>query len=173
MRLACLALCLLAFGTPPRIAAGQSFPIDESVEGSWLDPNTPGQGFLMDYFPGVNKLFVAWFTFDPKAVSGNPNALRWMTATLDVTFDHASGDVFTTTGGAFNAALPVPVDTSIGSMSIHFAGCDQASLDFDLKPPDDVSGTISIVSLGSVVDPVVACQPTMDPLNHIKAFAKP
>jgi len=140
------------------VSVSTPFVIDASVEGSWLDPNVSGQGMLMDYFPGVNKLFVAWFTFDPAGGAKLANSsVRWVTAVLDITGDTASGDVFATTDGAFNAPMPAPVNSVVGTMSIQFSGCDAATVDFSLDPPDNVMGTISIVPLGTVVDTNFSC----------------
>lgn len=40
------------------------FDITFGSSGSWYNPDTSGQGFLIDVFDTANLLFLAWFTYD-------------------------------------------------------------------------------------------------------------
>ncbi len=49
------------------------------MDGAWVNPKTPGQGFFIDAHPdpeGGNFIFVCWFTYGEDTNSG----LNWLTA---------------------------------------------------------------------------------------------
>ena len=111
----------------------QAVDINAGMDGAWFDPNTSGQGFLIDTHPdpeGGNFIFVAWFTYGEDTVSGQ----RWLTAQGSFEGSTAEIDVFETTGGSFDDPQP-PSTIKVGTMSIDFTDCSNAQLTYSL--PDD------------------------------------
>lgn len=88
--------------------------INAGMNGSWFNPNTPGQGILIDVFPDIPLVFLAWFTFDVNDAPGLPATVgdagqRWLTAQGTFRGNEAVLDVFLTTGGLFNDPAMVSV----------------------------------------------------------------
>lgn len=129
-----------------------SFEANEGLSGTWFDPDTAGQGFLMDLFPAGEALqiFVAWFTYaqsepDPGEVSTFGTIQhRWFTASGEVDGNLAELTITANRGGVFNDARETS-SGPVGTMAIEFRDCTSASLSFafDGGPSD----TIDIVRL--------------------------
>ena len=68
------SLCILAavslivsVSVTPHPAFGQEdsdFRINPGLNGAWFNPVSSGQGFLIEVFPDINQVFLAWFTYD-------------------------------------------------------------------------------------------------------------
>jgi hypothetical protein len=62
------------------------FIINAGLSDAWYQPATAGQGFLITVFPGIQQVFLAWFTFDTQRPPGDAGAIlgepghRWLTA---------------------------------------------------------------------------------------------
>jgi len=127
----------------------QSFQAYPAVsDGQWVnaDPTFRGQaqGLTLDYLPSTGVLFVAWFTYTdqpefPPVVDdssvGSPDQ-RWLTAQLAVDGNTASGPIFSSTGGRFDAP-PTGFQTteSVGIMQIEFSACNRATVIYELDAP--------------------------------------
>jgi peptidyl-prolyl cis-trans isomerase A (cyclophilin A) len=134
--------------------------INQGLNGNWLNTETSGQGMFFDYFPGLDKMFMGWFTFDTvnlvegvSANLGNANQ-RWLTGlgninheTNTVTFDMVS-----TSGGLFDNPQTVTNSDpgSIGTVTISFADCANATVNYNLTSPA-VSGSFQLTSIASVI----------------------
>ncbi len=119
----------------------QAVDINAGMDGAWFDPNTSGQGFLIDSHPdpeGGNFIFVAWFTYGDDTVSGQ----RWLTAQGSFEGSIAELDVFETTGGSFDDPQATST-TQVGTMSIDFADCSNALLTYSLTD-NGAEGDIAI-----------------------------
>ena len=117
----------------------QAVDINSGMDGAWFDPNTSGQGFLIDAYPnpeGGNFIFVAWFTYGQETASG----LRWLTAQGGFEGSTAEIDVWETTGGSFDDPQPIK-NRLAGAMNIDFTDCSNALLTYVL---DDAEGDIEI-----------------------------
>jgi plastocyanin len=134
-------------GTQP--PPGDEFPINEGLNDSWFNPATDGQGFFITVFPDIQKMFVAWFTYDTQRPSGSATAMlgepghRWLTAFGDYSGDTATLDIELTEGGIFDAVQPAPDQSADGTMTIVFAGCNSAQVNFNI-PSAGSSGSIPI-----------------------------
>jgi hypothetical protein len=119
----------------------EAVDINAGMDGSWFDPNTPGQGFFIDVHPepeGGNIIFVSWFTYGSTTASGQ----RWLTALGSFDGSIADFDVHETTGGSFDDPQ-APSTTKVGTMSIDFTDCSNAQLSYSL-PADPAAGDIAI-----------------------------
>jgi hypothetical protein len=111
-------------------------------DGAWYDPETAGQGFLIDVHPNADAddfIFVAWFTYGDTNASGQ----RWLTAQGPLDGTQADIAVYETTGGSFDDPATVSSE-QIGMMSIQFNNCNSASLTYELTN-ESLSGSIDII----------------------------
>lgn len=160
-----------------------TFEINPGLSGAWFNPETSGQGWLIDVIErevaaeGITaiesdteiarvtslEVFVAWFTYDvnpPGADEADGFASRqhrWFTALGGVAGDTAILDIFLNTGGVFNDPRETTV-ASVGSMTIVFSDCTNAHLSFDFDASDDNDGSLDVVRLS----PDVFCQAISD-----------
>jgi len=122
----------------------QAVDINTGMDGGWYDPETSGQGFLLDIHAdaaGGNYLFVAWFTYGDDTASGQ----RWLTAQGAFEGATASLEVSETTGGLFDD--PTSVSTGpVGTMTIDFADCSNATLSYTLEN-EGLEGTMDLTRL--------------------------
>ena len=108
----------------------QAIDINAGMDGAWFDPETSGQGFLIDAYPneeGGNFIFVAWFTYGDDTASGQ----RWFTAQGTFEGPTAVLDVYETTGGSFDDP-EAPETVAVGTMSIDFEDCSNAELSYSI-----------------------------------------
>lgn len=117
----------------------KSIDINAGLSDAWFDPLTDGQGFLIVVFPDTGLVFVAWFTYDVErppqdvtALLGEPGH-RWLTALGPFEGDTATLDVVLTEGGVFDSAQPPAVTGDpIGTLTIVWHDCENATLTYDL-----------------------------------------
>lgn len=143
-------------------SGGSEFAINFGLTGSWYDPATSGQGFLVDVVVSRMNVVVYWFTYDDDQIGG-PEQTRWMIADGS----YAEGErvvvleVFQVTAGLFDDPAAVEVRT-IGSAELEFHDCTTATLsynlDFDGDEENNLTGEIEVVRLS----PDVMCQTLVD-----------
>lgn len=137
------------------------FQINPGLSDAWYYPLTAGQGFLITVLEDTGIVFLAWFTFDVErppadatAILGEPGH-RWLTAQGPYEGDTATLDVFISSGGVFDSADPaVPPPTQSGTMTIRWADCSSATLNYDL--PEAGQGEIPLERI--VPDNVPLCE---------------
>jgi lysophospholipase L1-like esterase len=115
---------------------------NDGWDGAWYNPETAGQGFLIDVYPSSNSddfIFVAWFTYGDTNASGQ----RWLTAQGPMTGTQADLAVYETTGGSFDDPRTVSSE-QIGTMNVEFETCNSASVTYELTN-ESLSGSIDIV----------------------------
>jgi len=126
-----------SFQSYPAVSDGQWVNADSAFHGQ-------AQGLTLDYLPSAGQLFVAWFTYTdqpefPPAIEdgsvGSPDQ-RWLTAQLAVNGNNASGPIFNSTGGRFDAP-PTGFQTTepVGTMQIEFSACNRATVTYNLDDP--------------------------------------
>jgi len=122
----------------------EAVDINAGMDGTWVNSDTLGQGFLIDAHPnprGGNFIFVAWFTYGDDTDSGQ----RWLTAQGDFAGPTAAIDVYETTGGLFDDPQAVNV-SPVGTMTIDFTDCSNAQLSYTLTD-DGLDGDMTISRL--------------------------
>jgi hypothetical protein len=146
------AACLiLTFSLNARIAVGQDepeFQINPGLSGAWFNPETSGQGFVLEVFPDIKQVFLAWFTYNntqpgqgTQAEVGDPGH-RWLTAQGPYDGDTANLTVFLTTGGLFDDPSPV-TNTPEGTITLTFQDCTAGTVEYSLTAAA-VSGSVPI-----------------------------
>jgi hypothetical protein len=131
--------------TCDQLAAGsnstQAVDINAGMDGAWFDPQTSGQGFLIDSDPnGVNGnfMFVAWFTYGDDTASGQ----RWFTAQGGFSGSVAELVLYETTDGSFDDPRPTNLERA-GTMDIDFTDCSNAQLVYSVTD-ENLAGEIAI-----------------------------
>ena len=139
------------------------FRINAGLNDAWYNPATNGQGFLVTVLPGVQQMFVAWFTFDTQrpgeeatAILGEPGH-RWLTAQGPYSGNTATLTIYVTEGGVFDAPEPAAQTDvlGIGTMTFEFADCVEGLVTYQLDAPE-VSGEIPVQRI--VNDNVELCE---------------
>ena len=143
------------------LGAEPGFQINAGLNDAWYNPATPGQGFFVNVFPNLGQMFVAWFTFDVQrpeagvtAELGEPGQ-RWLTAFGPYADDQAILDVEITSGGVFNSEEPKPGQTTSGTLTFEFSGCNAGSVTYNI-PSLSLSGSVPIQRVA--LDNLAACE---------------
>ncbi len=136
------------------------FNLDQhGLTGTWYDPATSGQGFLIETYPdlkgsGHGYLAAGWYTFDLTAAGGQ----RWYTLQGDAISGSASVPltIYTATGGNFNDP-PKITAVAVGTATLSFGDCTHGTLAYHFNDgrPD---GSIPLTRL----DANVTCSSTGD-----------
>ncbi|MEM1411326.1 MAG: trypsin-like peptidase domain-containing protein, partial [Pseudomonadota bacterium] len=141
---------------------GGSVSVTPALNGAWFNPPTAGQGLLIEVYPGIGKVFMAWFTFDTtqpgNAASATIGAAghRWLTGLGDIDGNRVQFDVALTQGALFNQVEPAAeTTTGFGTVVIEFASCGSATLTY-IFPGAGRSGSIDLQRITS--DSVSNCQ---------------
>jgi len=135
------------------------FVLNPALTDAWFNPLHNGQGYFINLYPDLERIFVGWFTFETAdrepyeapAVIGEPYH-RWLTASGDWTGTKATLDVTMTSGGVFDSSEPVensPPET-YGTVTIIFHSCDSATLSYNLDGITSGSSPIIRVSPDNV-----------------------
>ena len=122
----------------------QAVNVNHGVDGAWLDPKAPGQGFLFDVHAGEDGselIFVSWFTYGNDTASGQ----RWLTAQGQFEGSRADLVIHDTRGGSFDDPQTAE-SLQVGTMRIEFSDCSHALLSYSLDD-GNVAGEMAISRL--------------------------
>ena len=124
---------LIVEAAPPPLA------LSRAHNGSWFNPATSGQGFLIEVAADPAVLTFAWFTW------GADSSYDWLTGAGDYQGDTGSAVLTRSRGGAFNDPQTVSFSDA-GTASFRLTACDAAEFSFTLTDPPR-SGTIPLRKL--------------------------
>jgi hypothetical protein len=120
------------------IAPPAPFEINPWMSGLWADLETDGQGLMLNVYPSIDAVHLAWFTYDLErppnsalAQIGEPGH-RWLTAFGGLAGADSEMTITRTSGGVFDAIQPVPAQIQDGSVQLHFDSCTSGTLNYDL-----------------------------------------
>lgn len=139
----------------------ENFVINSGLNDAWYDPAIRGQGFTVSVFEDKGLVFLTWLTYDTELPSPDASAnlgaagQRWLTATGEYEGSQAELVVYSSSGGLFDASLPVPEISPIGSISLQFDDCYSGTVTYDL-PGIGRSGSIPIQRVAT--DNVCNCE---------------
>ena len=111
-----------------RASVGNEFRINAGHAGAWFNPDTSGQGQLIDVEAKEQFMFVSWFTFSD-ASSDNPHEQHWFTAQGNYTGNKAELILYETLGGRFDDPQEVSTDP-VGTATISFTDCGQGQMTY-------------------------------------------
>ena len=128
---------------------------DFALSGNWFDPNTSGQGFIIEVNPSGAVVFLTWYTYAPNGAGQGVEGQRWFTAQGSFTpgARAVSLTIYQTIGGVFDhATSPPPYTQAIaaGTATLTFTSCTRASFaySFTAGPNAGRARTISLQRLG-------------------------
>jgi hypothetical protein len=98
--------------------------------GAWFNPDTPGQGQLLDIEPESQFMFLSWFTFTD-AASASPNEQHWFTAQGSYSDNAAELVIYETLGGQFDDPQPVSTDP-VGEATLSFTDCERGQMNYTI-----------------------------------------
>ncbi|MFC1695750.1 hypothetical protein ACFL1C_06465 [Pseudomonadota bacterium] len=110
----------------------EPFQINSGLRGAWYNPDTEGQGVLLDLEPENQFMFLSWFTFTP-ADSDDPFEQHWYTAQGNYTGSEAELVVYETLGGKFDEPGEVDI-TPVGETTISFSDCSVGQMSYTIDP---------------------------------------
>ena len=112
--------------------------------GGWFNPNTPGQGVLVDVDEAHDFLFGAWFTYTPDA-SANPHQQHWFTAQGEYAGNASELTIYESLGGQFDASATVET-LPVGSAKLSFTDCGSGMMSYRIDGLD-LRGAFPLVRL--------------------------
>ena len=152
------------------IVAQTSIPINQGLTGTWYNPETTGQGILLDINDNNKLLFGAWFTYEKADSTRNIGAQehRWYTIQGTVTDSNETliFPIFNSSGGIFDQGDEVTTN-QVGTAIFHFSSCQSGHLDYQFDSSEGgVSGGFDIQR----ITPDSFCQQIVDnlPVNKVK-----
>jgi hypothetical protein len=126
------------------------FHINAGMSDAWYNEATNGQGVFVTVFEDAGLVFVAWFTYDTARPPGTAVANlgepghRWVTAQGPYDGDTAELTAYLSQGGTFDSPTPpVPPAAPIGTITIVWHDCENATLTYDFDPPG-VTGEVDL-----------------------------
>lgn len=128
-----------------RITVRSVFNIVQGLNGTWINPNNLGQGFLFDFQTSNSFMFGAWFTYETaasEALKLGSISHRWLTMQGNYSGDTVNLQVFSTSGGVFNTPTTTTT-TQVGTATLTFTSCTAGTLNFTLTEPP-ISGSIPL-----------------------------
>ena len=137
--------------------------INSGLSGAWFNPDTAGQGIMLEILPTLDSVFMAWFTHDTQApmdtavvgFAGN----RWMSGLGNI--DHETNtvtfDLIVTSDGLFDDSQTVTNSSpnTVGTLTISFTDCSNATATYNLIE-QELSGTFPLARVAT--DNVALCQ---------------
>jgi YVTN family beta-propeller protein len=131
-------------------SAGLAVNLDQhGLTGTWYNPSTSGQGFVVEVYPDTNGagqgvLSAGWFTFDTTAAGGQ----RWYTLQGGVsnTDPLAALTIYANTGGNFNATPKVGA-TAVGQATLQFTDCTHGLLKYTFSDGSNRVGSIPLLRI--------------------------
>lgn len=116
--------------------------------GAWYDPQTSGQGLLIDVIPTQSTLFAAWYTYAPQTEGQTGNASRrWFTLQASYTpgnLNLKQVPIYAVTGGRFDASMRT-TSLQVGTADISFSSCSAMTLQYQFTQGEfaGLSGSIN------------------------------
>ncbi len=126
--------------------------INPGLNGAWFNPDTNGQGFLIDVLPATGTIFVSWFTWENQQSMGSMATIgnadqRWLTAQGPITGTSASLTISNSSGGLFDDPTD-PTLQDAGTLNISFDDCDSGLFEYNLTD-SGLQGSIPVVRLAA------------------------
>ena len=120
---------------------GAEFALNAGLNDAWYDPDTDGQGFFITVYPDLNRVSLAWFTYDTElppsdatANLGDPGH-RWMTAIGLIDGNQSVMNIDITSNGIFDTTTEIEHTDppgSDGTIILTFDSCNSATIEYDI-----------------------------------------
>lgn len=136
-------------------AHGAGIDLQYGLTGSWYEPRTSGQGFMVvvygDTLYGPALVLTSWFTYDN--VVGRADHQRWYTLSGAVGSGQTevSMTIYQNAGGNFNGP-PVTTALPVGTATLSFDSCTSGQLVYNFADGSGRASTIPLTRLTQNVD---------------------
>jgi len=139
-------------GTPTNPAS------DFGLSGTWYDPATSGQGFIIGVNPTDAQIFLSWYTYAGDAEEQGVSGQRWFTAQGPYAVGSTSMDldVYSSTGGTFDSSDTAVTTEPVGTATLTYMNCSAATLDYDFTS-GELSGQSGVITLTRLGMPLTSC----------------
>ena len=140
-------------GTPTNPAS------DFGLSGTWYDPATGGQGFIINVNPTDAQIFLGWYTYAADGESSGAAGQRWFSAQGPYSVGSRSMDltVFASTQGTFDSGATTVVTDPVGTATLTFTSCTSATLAYDFTA-DELSGQAGSIELTRLGPELASCE---------------
>ena len=142
----------------PNVECGGAEPpplSDFGLTGAWYDPTTSGQGIVTEVNPVDAQVFVGWYTYSLGHEGGDASQQRWFSAqgAYQVNTDQMDLTVYSSTGGEFDSSAGTVTTQPVGTATLTFLTCFDATLDYSFTDGElaGLSGTIDLTRLGAAL----------------------
>ena len=133
-------------------------PSDFGLSGSWFNPDTSGQGLLVNIDPVNAQVFVGWFSYALNGQGQGASGQRWFSAQGGYTVGSTSMNLtlYASTGGTFDSDDTTVTTLPVGTATLTYASCTAATFDYAFTSGElsGKSGTIALARLGA---PLTSC----------------
>jgi hypothetical protein len=165
-------LALLFFLSLPTAHGAGIDLLQLGLTGSWYDPRTSGQGFMVEVIPDIDSpgkgiVHGSWLTYDN--VVGGAEHQRWYTLSGPVVSGQTvvSMTIYQNTGGNFNAP-PRTTGLPVGTATLSFDSCTSGQLVYNFT---DGSGRTSTIPLTRMMQNVTCSVTSERPTNGYFALS--
>ena len=128
-------------------------PSDFGLSGSWYNTATGGQGMLIEVNPMDSQVFIGWYTYAADGASAGAEGQRWFSAQAAYTVGTRTMDltVFQSTGGTFDSSSGAVSTVPVGTATLTYTSCTDATFDYTFTAGDlsGQSGSIPLSRLGA------------------------
>ncbi len=125
---------------------------DFGLSGTWYNPDTSGQGMLVEVNPVDAQAFLGWYTYAADGASSGAAGERWFSAQAPYTVGSTTIDlvVYTSTGGIFDSSTGFVSTNAVGAATLTYTDCNTAMLDYTFTSGElsGSSGSIPLTRLG-------------------------
>lgn len=140
------------------------FSINPGLNDAWYNPETSGQGFWITVYEDLERVALAWLTYDTTlpadgsfANLGDPGH-RWLTAVGPINGNQAVMAIEITSGGLFDTATAINRTDPLGSdgtITLTFTNCNSGTVEYDI-PSINRQGVVKIQRVAG--DNIVVCE---------------
>lgn len=128
-----------------------SFEINFGLTGGWFNPDTAGQGLLLEVLPDSQQVFVTWFTYDDGSSARSKigsSDHRWLSGLGSIDGNRVEIDLRVTSGGFFDDPTDVARTPAggYGTLQLEFHDCENATMTYDISE-EGLAGTRELVRL--------------------------
>jgi hypothetical protein len=125
-------------------------PGPSGLSGTWYDPDTGGQGMMIDVDTSIGAVLLGWYTYAPGAPANDPEGQRWFSAQgrYENQGSSLALDLYASFGGVFDTPFAA-LKTRVGRAKLNFRDCEHATLEYAFDEGDfsSISGSISLQRL--------------------------
>ena len=147
------------------LSYAQDFHINHGLNGTWYNPETSGQGLLLEINMENNFIFLAWYTYNSEFNEGDSSNHQWYTASGNYINNRAELTIYESSGGEFDNSTAVTT-AAVGTATLEFFSCTNADFSYNLENPE-LTGVIGLRRLSTDI----LCQ-TFNQLSETKPQIK-